>query len=188
MVEDKKATYLVFLYRKEGQKEGQWQKIAQVCESTNSISFLDHESRFENQNLHLLSIHEKKLVHAFMQTEIDKSKIYLLHQIETKDEKDEKQTICSHFLHALYYRRATIYIMLQTTLCGYRILCYACDKVHHSGTCFGTSPEDVTEKILTQAIEEGKSKLKGDTITWISKNVLDVVRVLMDSSVLQEHC
>lgn len=128
-------SYHIYIFH--GPPMNKWETIAKIDEQKDTISFIGRQTRFSKPELQLLQTHEMRLVTSIMTAE--RSKLYeeFLENIETSDVKENLQ---SYLIQALYCRRGTVYIVLQVSKYGNRILCYGTGKVHHSAQCFGTSP------------------------------------------------
>lgn len=188
---EKKESYSILLYRtfdgeeKDGKEDGKWQEIAKVWEEDETIAFLDHAKRFPQEELKLLSVHEKQLVIGMTQAQQARKDEDLLYEIHTKD---QKELLCSYLVDIVRFRRATVYVMLQKSAKGFRLLVYGCDKVLHRAQCFGTALNNLKKEDINQAIANGKAKLKKQEIAWIPTAVLKDVRALMETDIFREHC
>jgi len=164
------------LYRGRKGKKGQWQNIGQVSKDT--ITFIDQKARLGD--LKLLSAHERRLLSTLMKTEESMLNESLLECVESKD---EKEALSSYLIDVMHFRRGTVYIMLQLSDRGIRLLSYGTNKIHHPASCFWTSPMDnLTQKELEDRMSESIKNLNKNPS--IPKGICELIQ----AGFVEFHC
>jgi len=171
------VAYVISLFRgQKGKKKGEWQKIAQVFNCTR-IVLEDQKARLGD--LKLLAEHERNLLDELQKAEQSRVNEPLLYCVETKD---ATEVLTSYLVDVLHFRRGTVYIMVQKSNNGIRLLAYGTNKIHHAATCFGTSPMDhLTQTELENRMSEAIVKLKNPEIP---KKICDLIQ----AGFVEFHC
>jgi len=168
--------YSIAVFQGQKGNKGQWQNIGQVC--GNAITYVDQEARLGD--LKLLAVHERRLLSTIMETETSMLNEPLLYCVETKD---EKEILSSYLIDVMHFRRGTVYIMVQSSNKGVRLLSYATNKKHHSATCFWTSPMDnLSQTELESRMTTAMKNLNKNP--YIPKTVCELIQ----AGFVEFHC
>jgi len=179
-IDNKMKTYNIALFRIH-EKNGYWQKVAQVS-SENKLILIDQKTRLGA--LQLLAYHESRILTLIMDTESqDNVNQEILNFLESKS---DSEFIQSYLIDSMQFRRGTVYIMIQSSNRGVRIISYATDKIHHSASCFFTSPlTDVNQTELEERIWKAIQNLEKNSNSYILKS--KVIKIIQSGNFLF-HC
>jgi len=177
-VEDNEG-FSVGLFRgSKGKKGGQWQIVGYI--TNNSITLVDQEIRLGK--LKIVAIHERRILCTLMDVEGSFLNQPYLYYVETKD---HKETLSSYLIDSMQFRHGTVYIMVQVSSSGIRLICYGTNKIHHQATGFWTSPMDnVTQTELEDRMSEAIKNLKNHKNPYLPKTVCEVIQ----AGFIEFHC
>jgi len=160
-----------------GRTKAQWQKIGQVRGTTTTC--VDQKTRLPG-DLQLLRSHEGRVLNALVIAEESILNESRLNCVQTKD---EKEVLSSYRVDTMHFRRGTVYIVVQVSNQGIRLLAYGTNKIHHPAACFWTSPLDsLTQGELEDRMSGAIKNLKEHT--HIPKTICE----LLQAGFVTFHC